>query len=140
MGRAPMPFHWVDHTAELELHVEAVDDAGVFADAVAALAELLGDDHEDAGDGEPVDVDLALSAPDRAALLAAWLDELVFRAERDGLVPQEVTALTLRADGLDARVRARRGAPRPLIKGVTYHRLAFEREGEAVRACVVLDV
>ena len=67
-----MGYRWVDHTAELELRVDAATEASVFRDALAALAELLCD-----GAGrEPVVFDVAISAADRATLLARWLDEL----------------------------------------------------------------
>ncbi len=37
-------YRWIDHTAELELAIEAPSDAGVFADALAALGQLLGEE------------------------------------------------------------------------------------------------
>lgn len=39
-----MSYRWVDHTAELELSIEARSAEGVFADALRALAELLAGD------------------------------------------------------------------------------------------------
>jgi SHS2 domain-containing protein len=131
-----MGHHWVDHTAELELRLDAATEAGVFEDALAAVHELLND-----GSGrEEVLYDLEIEAADRATLLATWLDELLFRAETEDLVPQDVERLALEPDALRATVRARRGAPRHLVKGVTYHRLAFEPLDGGYRATVVLDV
>lgn len=37
-------YRWIDHTAELELAIEAPTDAGVFADALPALGQLLGEE------------------------------------------------------------------------------------------------
>jgi protein archease len=131
-----MPYRWVDHTAELELHIDAASEDAVFEDALRALADLVRD-----GIGpDRVSYDVAVSAPDRATLLAGWLDELVFRAETDGLVPEAVERLQLGDGELAATVRGHHGEPRHLVKGVAYHRLAFDREGDRVRACVVLDV
>lgn len=132
-----MGYRWVDHTAELELRVEADSEAGVFQDALSALAELL----RDGAGRECVVFDMAIGAGDRATLLAGWLDELVFRAETEDLVPDRVVRLMLDVDGLQATVRAHRGQPRHLVKGVTYHRLSFDEvDGGGYRATVVLDV
>lgn len=127
----------MEHTAELELEIEASSEAGVFAEALRALAELLasGDD-EDVPAGRRV----VAEAPDRPALLAAWLEELVFLAEAEGFVPSGVEALRLTDRALQATVCGQLGQPPPLVKAVTYHRLAFAPAGKGYRATVVLDV
>jgi SHS2 domain-containing protein len=127
---------WAEHTAELELHLEAASEEQVFVEALEALAELLGDGTE----GEKVTFDVDLEAADDAALLAAWIDELVFRAETEDLVPDRIERLSLARGRLVARVCAHRAAPRHVVKGTTYHRLALTREDGGFRACVVLDV
>lgn len=128
-------YRWIDHTAEVELAIEAVTEREVFADALAALGELLG-----AG-GEPVERrTVAVGAPDRPALLAAWLEELVFLAESEGFEPLALESLELSGDALETTIAGRCGDPPPLVKAVTYHRLAFEPAGSGYRASVVLDV
>ena len=72
-----------DHTSEVELRVRARSLPALFARAGVALAELML--------GEEVDLTppaagavsdaVVVTAPDREALLTAWLDELIFRAE-----------------------------------------------------------
>jgi SHS2 domain-containing protein len=127
-------YEWVDHTAELELHVEAETPEGVFQDALGALAELLGP-----ATGERETRRLQLSAAERDRLLWQWLDELVFLAETEGFVP-ESAQLTLGEDGLQATVTGQIGEPSPLVKAITYHGLAFEEVNGRYRARVVLDV
>ncbi len=131
-----MTYRWVDHTAELELHVEAASAEGVFAEAAAALAELI------AGPpgGEPARRELQLAAQDLPTLLADWLEELVELADVDGFVPVRVTELTIAGAGLTAAVEGTRGEPRPLVKAVTYHGLQLVHDADAWRARVVLDV
>ncbi len=131
-----MSYRWVEHTAELQLEIEAEDEAGVFADALHAVGELL----SDGGSGEEVVRRLDLSAADRGALLVSWLDELVYLAETEDLVPQTVRKMELSARYLSAAVAFTRSAPRHLIKGATYHGLAFEPTAGGYRATVVLDV
>jgi len=128
-------YRWVDHTGEVELAIEAKTEPDVFADALAALAELL------AIEGEPDQHRvIELNAPDRATLLAAWLEELLFFAEAEGFEPVALRELELGSDSLQATVAGRRGDPSPLVKAVTYHRLSFEPQGAGYRATVVLDV
>ena len=132
-----MSYRWVEHTAEVEVEIEALTEEGAFVDALHALAELLGDDRHAA---DNVSRELAVDGRERAVLLLRWLDELVYLAETEGLVPEDVERLELSDGGLVARVRCHRGDPRPVVKGATYHRLAFQRSAGAVRARVVLDV
>ncbi len=131
-----MSYRWVEHTAELELEIEAATEDSVFRDAVRAVGEILADDRR----GERVQRDLAVESVERALLLAGCLDELVYLAETEDLVPEELEQITLSDYGLAATVRGHRGNPRHVVKGITYHRLAFERFDNGFRAVVVLDV
>ena len=128
-------YRWVEHTGEIELAIEADSEREVFADSVAALVDLLEIEGEAT---EPRVVEV--TAPDRSALLAAWLEELVFLIETQGFEPVALGELELGADTVRAVVDGRPGEPPPLIKAVTYHRLAFEPSGSGYRATVVLDV
>ena len=131
-----MTYHWVEHTAEVELVIEATSEEQVFEDAMRAYAELVA---REPG-GQPARHEIALTAPDRPALLAAWLDELVFLAETERFVPERLTSLEFKDEGLQAVVQGRVDAPAPLVKAVTYHRLEFVREAGRARARLVLDV
>ena len=127
-------YTFVEHTAELEIELEAGSAEGVLEEALRAFAALV-----DGGDGEQLERPVVLSAGDLPALLAAWLDELLFLAETEQLVPD---GAEIAVDGttLDGVVRGHRGEPRPLVKGVTLHRLRFRPENGVWRGRVVLDV
>jgi SHS2 domain-containing protein len=128
-------YRWVDHTAEVELEIEAPGEREVFEEAVRALAELLGvGGHGD--EQRPV----AAEATDRPALLAAWIEELAFLAESEGFVATRVIEMDIGAGGLHATVAGVLGEPPPLVKAVTYHRLEFAPRGEGYGARVILDV
>jgi SHS2 domain-containing protein len=131
-----MTYRWMEHTAELELEIETATEEAVFTEALDALAELLGD----SSGGERVSREVDVDAAERSLLLAAWLDELVYLAEVEDLVPEAVCGLALRQRGLRATVRCRRGSPPHLVKGATYHRLRFVRSERGFEATVVLDV
>ena len=133
---------WVDHTAELELELEAASERGVFEEALAALGGLLAEraGGEEETDTEPARHTVSASAPDRATLLAEWLSELVYLVETERFVPRRAERLDLGEDWLDAEVSGSRAAPPHLVKAVTYHRLAMKQQGGTWRAAVVLDV
>ena len=128
-----MSYLWVDHTAELELRIDAVSEQEVLVAAMKALAELF-----DGGSGPMETREVRLSAPDRGALLVQWLEELLFLAETEGFIPQDAEIAL--SDGLEAAIRGNLGTPRPLVKAVTYHGLEFEPSGDGWHAKVVLDV
>lgn len=130
-------FHWAPHTSELELHIEACGEHEVFVDALLGVAELLG---VDVGRKPDVCRRLRAQAGDRPALLAAWLEELVFLVETEGLEPMGVRELWLTDESVEALVVGRLGEPPPLIKAVTYHGLTFAPAEGGYRASVVLDV
>ena len=127
-------YRFVDHTAELEVEIEAESAEGVLEEALRAFVELLG-----TGDGEVVERRLVVAAADLPALLAAWLEELVYLAETESFVPDSAD-LSLSGLELSALLHGRLGEPRPLVKAVTYHRLAFERGPDGWLARAVLDV
>lgn len=129
-------YRFVDHTAELELRLEAGTREGVLSEAVAALGELLGE----SGGGAIVRRDVSAFATDDAALLAAWLDELVFLAETEGFVPVRVDGVRVTGHAASGIVAGRLGSPPHLVKGVTYNDLELRFDGEGWHGRVVLDV
>ncbi len=129
-------YRWVEHTGELELEVEAESEEGVFAEALAAFAELL--DGEAAG--MPLTRRLRVEGRDRAILLADWLQELVFLAETEAFVPRRLAEIELHPSEARTVVEGRSGSPPPLVKAVTYHGLELEPLDGSWRARVVLDV
>ena len=129
---------WIEHTAELQLELRAPSEAGVFAQAVHALRELMTE--AGAGAGERAERAVEAEATDRPALLAEWLAELVLLAETEGFVPEEVRDLRVTEDTVTGTVSGRLGDPQHLVKAVTYHDLELRREKQGWRGNVVLDV
>ena len=129
-------YKWVEHTAELELAIQAPSKEQVFVEALHAFAELVA---QDAG-GSPAEHAVSASAADAPALLAEWLGELIYLAETQDFVPDNTLALELNEERLTARISGRIDRPSHLVKSVTYHDLELKREGEGWTARVVLDV
>jgi SHS2 domain-containing protein len=129
-------YRWIEHTAEVELHVEAETREQVFAEALAAFAELVSRENE----GERAEHEVAVEAQDDATLLAEWLGELVFLAETEDFVPAQLARFEVVNGRLTALVSGRRGRPAHLVKAVTYHGLELGLSEGVWRAKVVLDV
>lgn len=130
-------FRWLEHTAELRLEIEAPSREAVFAEALAAFAELVGG----GGEGSLATREVEAEADESGLLLVEWLSELLYLADAEQFVPERVASLELDGNRLRATVEGRLGEPAQLLKAVTLHRLEF-REDATVgwRAHVVLDV
>jgi SHS2 domain-containing protein len=128
-------YEWRGHMAEIELHVRAPSEEGVFADAADAFGRYV---ELDRG-GEPARHDLELEAPDRGALLVALLEELIYLADTQGFVPDRVHVQIDRGR-LAGVLEGRRTRIDPIVKAATYHGLQFERDDGSWNARVVFDV
>ena len=128
-------YTWVEHTAEIELRIEASTEEALLGDALAAFAELVGGE-----DGEPARPEIVVSATEPDARLVAWIEELVFLAETQDFVPERAAKLDLRGGELRAEVEGRRDRPAHLVKAVTYHDLEVAERDDGWHARVVLDV
>src|ERR671934_2173720 len=118
-------YEWRSHTAEIELSIEASSEEQVFADALAAFAELVSVDAE----GAAAQYDVVLEAADRASLLVEWLQELIFLADTESFIAQRAEALNLDDTSIKATLIGRRAPFEPPVKTATYHGFHFYREG-----------
>jgi SHS2 domain-containing protein len=127
-----------EHVGELAIRVEADSPGDLFAESARALAEvMLGRPAAASGAYEHVWV----KAPDREALLVAWLDELIFRAERDQKVYGDVQIQQISEGEIDAKIRGEAAADlKTQVKAATYHGLAITETPKGVAATLVLDV
>ncbi len=134
-----MAHEFEEHVSEVRLRLRADTLSGLFEEAARALSELMcaerGDPH-----GAPVPV--RIGAPDREALLAAWIDELVFLSETHKRVWAEARIEHLTDTHLLATVRGfEPAALRTQVKGATLHDLRIlETRAGSYDATVVLDV
>jgi SHS2 domain-containing protein len=128
-----------EHTGEARLRLRAPSLPALFEEAAAALAELMCADHVSPS-GEPLPVEVR--ATDRAALLAAWIDELVFLSETRKRVWTEARVERLTDTELRAVLRGfEPTALRTQVKAATLHDLrVVETQGGQFEATLVLDV
>jgi len=134
------PCRWmhrfIEHTGEIQVELEAASEVGIFEAALEAFAELASAD----GDREPASHRIELATPDRALLLADWLNEFVYLAEVADFVPGTITAFELVGDQLRATVAGHRDHPRQLVKAVTLNDLELTEVDGRWHGRVVLDV
>ena len=136
------PYREVDHTADWALHVWAPTLEGLFADAARGMYALTGAAPSARALGpSPLRRRIELKAEDYESLLVAWLQELLYHTESEGLVFDD-----FRIEVLDpAHLRAEAsggtaGQPGKLIKAATYHNLEIRRTAAGYEMTIVFDV
>lgn len=145
-----MSFRLVDHTADLAIEAEGASAEEALADAARGLTAVLSGRRDLHRLGLP-DRELAFSveAPDRVALLVAFLSELLWHYEsedllwlgggvrlgtgREGIARLEAVGNAVRHDP----ARHGRGVE---VKAVTYHDVRFEEAARRWRLRVLLDI
>lgn len=108
---------WREHTAEIELVIDAASPEQVFVEAALAFAELVG---TGASGCKPLAREVRLEARDRGSLLVDWLEELIYLADTEGFVPAGVQ-LQVAETSVSGTVAGCVGTIDPLVKAATYH-------------------
>ncbi|MDQ7006885.1 MAG: archease [Acidobacteriota bacterium] len=143
MIRGPVPWREVEHTADAGFAVEAAGIGALFETAAAALFGMMADLSRVGMDPEPVAVRAA--GPDLAALLVAWLSELLSVAMSRDMVFCAFEVQSLDSGRVSGRawgeaLDVERHAFRTEIKAVTHHGLVLEPRGDGWRARVIVDL
>ncbi len=130
-------FREIEHTADWEIQVWATDLPGLFEQAARGMYALMGARLRN----EPrQDRRLHLEASDAESLLVAFLSELLFLGEQEGL---GFDGYKIKIDGPSMRAELT-GAPLDSIdkeiKAVTYHRLSIQQTETRIEVNVVFDV
>ncbi len=132
------PFREIEHTADWALEVWAPTLAELFVDAARGMQALTG---AQAGSGAVRHLRLELAAVDAEALLVAWLQELLFYTESEGLVFDLFEIESLSSTVLRAQVVGRLASRLDkVIKAVTYHNLAIRAIPDGFSVTLVFDV
>jgi SHS2 domain-containing protein len=131
-------FEEIDHTADWAYRVWGPNLEELFMQAALGLFALAGAELE----AEPVVVrELQLRGVDSESLLVAWLNELLYLHESEGLGFNQFDIEHLDRHRLQVRVT---GAPvrswLKFIKAVTYHDLSIRETGAGLEATLVIDV
>lgn len=142
MPPSPKPYRLINHTADLGMEVRGKDLPDLFSKAAWSFFDIMIEARQIDRKEERT---IFVEAPDREALLIAWLGELLFLFETGPLVFSQFTIQSLTAHSLQALGRGERFDPRKhhlkaAIKAATYHQLRIWKEKGLWRARVVFDL
>jgi len=132
----------LEHTADLGWRIWGGSLEKLYANAAGALVATI-TDRRRLRSREVREVTVA--APDREALLVAWLNHLLYLYDIDGFLGREFQILRLTPESLTARILGEifdpdRHPGKTAVKAATYHQLEVIPWGEGWRATVILDL
>jgi len=140
------PFEEIEHTADWALHVWAATLSELYVEAARGMFHLTAPEAA----GPPASAaerpaaqprSLTLNAGDAESLLVAWLQELLYLSETEGVVFDDFTVEHLTPTHLTATAWARPASrPEKPIKAVTYHNLTIRRVDGGYSVALVFDV
>jgi SHS2 domain-containing protein len=139
-GRPDVGVEHLPNVGELVLRVSAPGRRGVYREAVRGLGDEISGGHATgrATERRPV----ALDAADGDVLLADLLNDAIFTAETEGLVPCGLEVRRLEGGHLDGDLLLAHpsAAPRHVVKAATYHDVRVWHDEGTWWGNVVLDV
>ncbi len=135
------PFEIIDHTADVGIAARGETPEDLFANAAAGMFSIITDpDNVEPRTSRPVTV----SGSDRADLLVAFLNELLFLFETDRFITRRVEFDRLTETELAAVAHGEAIGPQheleTEIKAVTRHELAVEQRADDWHATVLFDI
>ena len=135
-------FRLLAHTADIGLEAHAPSCAALFVAAAKGFKALV---YGTSPARAALRREVRLEAGDRAELLVAWLNEILFLGEADRLVPAAFEIVELTGQTLVAVIAGEPFDPalhaiERSAKAVTYHRLVVEERAEGWYARVYIDL
>jgi len=134
-------FEILDHTADVGIIAYGADLKQAFANAARALFSLITelDDVE-----EVLHQDIKINASDVESLLVAWLNELVYRFDTEGVLFKRFDIIQLgdthlKARGYGEKVDSSKHSLKTGVKGATYHMLKVDKT-DGFRVQVLFDI
>jgi SHS2 domain-containing protein len=134
-------FEILDHTADVGIIAYGADLRQAFANAARGLFSLITelDDVE-----EVTHRDIGLEASDEESLLVAWLNELIYRFDTEGILFKrfDISQLDnthLKARGYGEKADRSRHQLTREVKAATYHMLKVEKK-DGFRVQVIFDI
>jgi SHS2 domain-containing protein len=136
------PYRLMAHTADLGMVIRGKDLPDLFAQSAWSFFDLMVDiRHLDL----KLEKKISVEAPDREALLVAWLGELLFLFEARRIVfgkflIRSLTPTSLSASAHGAFYDPKKHRMKTVVKAVTYHQLRIWEAKGGWRARIVFDL
>ena len=148
MKRDPDPkrqhhkYRTLSHTADLGLRIWGATLEELYANAGEALTATLTDRRQLRTREQR---EITVEAPDREALLVAWLNHLLYLYDIDGFLGREFDIQDVSPERLTATARGEifdpeRHVGKTAVKAATYHQLEITGTEDGWRATVILDL
>lgn len=134
-------FKFLEHTADAGVIAYGSDLKATFANAAYGLFSLMADLRRVRA---TVKREVQVSAGDLESLLVAWLNELLYLCDAEGLIFKRFDITHLEPQCLTAQVYGEKIDParhrlKTAVKAATYHALKVEK-GDGYRAQVIFDL
>jgi SHS2 domain-containing protein len=131
-------FNEIEHTADVSLHIQSEDLAGLFREAACAMLSLMGMSTDKQGESLRT---IEVEGMDREDLLVAWLQELLYLMERYEIGLGRMDIVEISDNHLTAVAEQIPGMiPSKEIKAVTYHGLEIKETERGLEVTIVFDV
>ena len=142
MSAEPASFEILEHTADVGVLARGRSLAEAFAHAAEGMFSIMVNLD---GVQEVEQRSIAVASHDWPGLLVAWLSELLYYLDVDGLlfkrfVMEDFRPYALRAVAYGERVDRERHELGPGVKAITRHMLEVEEGLEGCRVQVLLDI
>ena len=133
-----MPFEEIAHTADWSIRVWADDWAGLLTESARGMYALA---NAVASPSPRVKRELSLDAVDAESLLVAFLEELLYLSESEGLIFDQFEFMNISETQIHAMMegKALRSQDKE-IKAVTFHNLEIRRSERGLEVEIVFDV
>ena len=137
-----MGYELLDHTGDLGIRVWAADVRGIFQEAARALFDIITDLEKVE---VHVDVEIAVEGLGQEELLVAWLSELLYLYEVEGLLLCDFTItdideVSIQGVAMGEEFQETRHDIKTSIKAVTYHQVEIQQQDGGWQAQVIFDI
>lgn len=135
-------YEFIDHTADAGIVAYGTSLEEVFVNAARAMTSLIVNPETIT---EKVRREIAAEGSDTEELLVAWLNEILYLFDAEGLVFRrfEITRLSeghLQGAACGEKIDPSRHEVKAPVKAATYHQLKIERANGGFRGQVILDL
>jgi SHS2 domain-containing protein len=140
--RPPRNYWQIEHTADVAYHIRGNSLPELYENAAQALVATITDRRRLRGTETR---EIGVTAPDREALLVAWLNHLLYLYDVEGFLGRFFEILKLADESLTARARGeaydpQRHVAKTAVKAATYHHLEISPRDHGWQATVILDL
>jgi len=134
-------FEFIDHTADIGIIAYGNSVEEVFVNAAYGMFSLIADLEKVA---EVISRQVIAEASDQEELLVAWLNELLYLFDAEGVIFSRFEIADLRQQYLRAMAHGEKVDParhnlKTQVKAATYYQLKLEK-GNDFRAQIILDL